>query len=92
MISCDWVWKPAFDRTRSRSWDLLAEVSGSNYGPHKVRSLKYHDRYSLTKTLDAAFRLPCLNHACDAGVEVMADLFQEDHGRKHRIGLSVTLR
>jgi phosphatidylinositol-3-phosphatase len=48
-----------------------------NYGEHHVRSSKFYDHYSLTKTLDAAFRLPCLNHACDAGVEVMWDLFRE---------------
>ena len=45
--------------------------------PHQVQSARFYDHYSLTKTLDAAFRLPCLNHACDAGVEVMSDLFQE---------------
>jgi phosphatidylinositol-3-phosphatase len=49
----------------------------TNYGPHHIRSQKFYDHYSLTKTLDGAFRLPCLNHACDAGVEVMSDLFQE---------------
>jgi hypothetical protein len=49
----------------------------TNYGPHHVHSSKFYDHYSLTKTLDAAFRLPCLNHACDAGVEVMSDLFRE---------------
>jgi hypothetical protein len=27
------------------------------------------------KTLEAGFALPCLNHACDAGVHVMSDLF-----------------
>ena len=37
----------------------------------------FYDHYTLTKTLDAAFRLPCLNHACDAGVEVMSDLFRK---------------
>ena len=49
----------------------------TNYGPHHVVSQKFYDHYSLTKTLDAAFRLPCLNHACDQGVEVMSDLFRE---------------
>jgi hypothetical protein len=53
---------------------LIAET---NYGPHHIRSSKFYNHYSLTKTLDSAFRLPCLNHACDAGVEVMSDLFQE---------------
>jgi hypothetical protein len=52
-------------------------VVETNYGPHQIQSQHFYDHYSLTKTLDAAFRLPCLNHACDAGVEVMSDLFQE---------------
>ena len=55
----------------------VVTIVETNYGKHKIRSLNYYDHYSLTKTLDATFRLPCLNHACDAGVEVMADLFQE---------------
>jgi hypothetical protein len=55
----------------------VALIVDTNYGPHHLVSQKYYDHYSLTKTLDAAFRLPCLNHACDAGVEVMSDLFRE---------------
>ncbi len=52
-------------------------IVDTNYGPHQIQSTKFYDHYSLTKTLDAAFRLPCLNHACDADVEVMSDLFRE---------------
>ncbi|MGC1520895.1 MAG: alkaline phosphatase family protein [Steroidobacteraceae bacterium] len=55
----------------------VVTIVDTNYGQHQVQSARFYDHYSLTKTLDAAFRLPCLNHACDAGVEVMADLFQE---------------
>jgi|SRR5580658_267571 phosphatidylinositol-3-phosphatase len=55
----------------------VVTIVDTNYGGHGVQSAKFYDHYSLTKTLDGAFRLPCLNHACDAGVEVMADLFQE---------------
>jgi hypothetical protein len=55
----------------------VVTIVDTNYGEHGVQSAKFYDHYSLTKTLDGAFRLPCLNHACDAGVEVMADLFQE---------------
>ncbi len=55
----------------------VVTIVDTNYGDHGVKSPKFYDHYSLTKTLDGAFRLPCLNHACDAGVEVMADLFQE---------------
>ncbi len=40
-----------------------------------VRSNTYYTSYSLLKSLEAAFDLPCLNHACDKGVSVMSDLF-----------------
>jgi len=33
------------------------------------------------KSLEAAFGLPCLNHACDSDVKVMSDLFGEEHHR-----------
>src|ERR1700691_2247610 len=64
------------DYSRITSNQVVAIVD-SNYGDHHVQSAHFYDHYSLTKSLDGAFRLPCLNHACDAGVEVMADLFQE---------------
>jgi phosphatidylinositol-3-phosphatase len=55
----------------------VVTIVDTNYGDHGVQSARFYDHYSLTKTMDAAFKLPCLNHACDPGVEVMADLFQE---------------
>ena len=64
------------DYSRITSNQVVAIVD-TNYGDHAVQSARFYDHYSLTKTLDGAFRLPCLNHACDAGVEVMSDLFQE---------------
>lgn len=54
----------------------VVTIVDTNYGQHHLASTKYYDHYSLTKTLDAAFNLPCLNHACDNGVEVMSDLFK----------------
>lgn len=44
-----------------------------------VQSDKYYNSYSLLKSLEAGFRLPCLNHACDADIDVMSDLFAGDH-------------
>jgi hypothetical protein len=61
----------------TRTSNQVVFVVDTNYGPHKVTSSKFYDHYSLTKTLDAAFGLPCLNHACDAGVQVISDLFRE---------------
>jgi hypothetical protein len=40
-----------------------------------VRSSKPYNSYSVLKSLEAGFHLPCLNHACDANVNVMSDLF-----------------
>jgi phosphatidylinositol-3-phosphatase len=42
---------------------------------HGVHSKTFYTSYSLLKSMEAAFRLPCLNHACDKGVNVMSDLF-----------------
>jgi hypothetical protein len=40
-----------------------------------VRSGQFYDSFSLLKSLEGAFGLHCLNHACDPGVEAMSDLF-----------------
>jgi len=60
----------------TRTSNQVVTIVDTNYGQHHVASHRYYDHYSLTKTLDAAFSLPCLNHACDSGVEVMSDLFR----------------
>ncbi len=54
----------------------------TSYGPHGVKSEKFYTHFSLLKSLEAGFRLPCLNHACDANTAVMTDLFAgDDHDR-----------
>ncbi len=40
-----------------------------------VQSQQFYDSFSLLKSLEGAFNLHCLNHACDRGVAVMTDLF-----------------
>jgi hypothetical protein len=40
-----------------------------------VQSATYYNSFSLLRSLESGFRLPCLNHACDRGVSVMSDLF-----------------
>jgi len=47
----------------------------TNYGVSGTESNAYYTHFSLLKTLEAGFGLPCLNHACDADVPTMADLF-----------------
>jgi hypothetical protein len=55
----------------------VVTIVDTNYGAHRIQSSKFYDHYSLTKTLDGLLRLPCLNHACDADVDAMSDLFKE---------------
>lgn len=57
---------------------LTVETSGE-YSTAGVKSQTYYDSFSLLRSLESGFRLPCLNHACDQGVSVMADLFGTGH-------------
>ena len=50
-------------------------IVDTNYGVHGVRSARRYTHFSLLKSIEAGFGLPCLNHACDAGTSVMSDLF-----------------
>jgi phosphatidylinositol-3-phosphatase len=45
----------------------------TNYGVHGIKSNTRYTHFSLLRSLEAAFGLPCLNHACHANV--MSDLF-----------------
>ncbi len=51
---------------------LLVET---NYAPNGRVSANPYDHFSLLRTLEAGFDLPCLNHACDATSKVMNDMF-----------------
>ena len=55
-------------------------IVDTNYGVSGVRSTKPYTHFSLLRTLEAGFGVPCLNHACDAGVSVMSDLFAGEEG------------
>ena len=50
-------------------------IVDTNYGDHGGISAKRYTHFSLLKSLEAAFGLPCLNHACDNDTAVMSDLF-----------------
>jgi hypothetical protein len=54
-------------------------IVDTNYGPHGLKSNKFYTHFSLLKSLEAGFHLPCLNHACDSATAVMSDLFRGDH-------------
>lgn len=50
----------------------------TNHGPRGVQSGKFYTHFSLLRTLEGGFRLPCLNHACDSSTATMSDLFGRD--------------
>jgi hypothetical protein len=54
-------------------------IVDTNYGVRGVQSTKMYTHFSLLKSIEGGFELPCLNHACDATVKVMSDLFSGDH-------------
>jgi hypothetical protein len=57
---------------------VVLTVEGNFQSHHGVQSGKYYNSYSLLKSLEAGFSLPCLNHACDKNVRVMSDLFGDE--------------
>lgn len=63
--------------------NLVVAIVETNYGVKGVASSQPYNHFSLLKTLEAGFGLTCLNHACDSNVQMMSDLFAEDH-HKHR--------
>lgn len=53
----------------------VVTIVDTNYGFHKLQSGVFYDHYSLLRTLEGGFHLPCLNHACDSSTKAMTDLF-----------------
>jgi hypothetical protein len=50
-------------------------IVDTNYGDHGKTSAQRYTHFSLLKSIEAGFGLPCLNHACDKDTKVMSDLF-----------------
>src|ERR1700730_5425996 len=51
-------------------------IVDTNTGAKGLTSGTFYNHFSLLKTLESGFDLPCLNHACDTDVTVMSDLFR----------------
>jgi phosphatidylinositol-3-phosphatase len=47
----------------------------TNYSPKGVTSGNFYTHFSLLRTFESGFWLPCLNHACDGNARTMSDLF-----------------
>lgn len=55
--------------------NVVLTVELNREGENGVKSNTFYTSFSLLKSIEAAFGLPCLNHACDPNVTVMSDLF-----------------
>ncbi|MGC2411481.1 MAG: alkaline phosphatase family protein [Stellaceae bacterium] len=66
------VWDENDFSNAANSVVMLVET---NYAPNGRVSNTPYDHFSLLRTLEAGFGLPCLNHACDATSKVMNDMF-----------------
>jgi hypothetical protein len=52
-------------------------IVDTNYGVRRQVSDRFYTHFSLLKTIETSFGLPCLNHACDKEAELITDLFSE---------------
>lgn len=67
------------DYSTAPNTNQLMLVVETNYAGGGMRSARPYTHYALLKTLEAGFGLPSLNHACDADVPLMSDLFALRH-------------
>jgi hypothetical protein len=63
------------DYSLSPNTNKVLVIVDTNYGVKGVHSGTRYTHFSLLKTIEGGFGLPCLNHACDNDVSVMSDLF-----------------
>jgi len=53
------------DYSNAPNTNQVVLIVDTNYGVHGVKSANFYTHFSLLKSLEAGFGLPCLNHACD---------------------------
>jgi hypothetical protein len=63
------------DYSNAPNTNQVVLTDDSNYGTHGVRSNVRYTHFSLLRSLEGGFALPCLNHACDEDTRTMSDLF-----------------
>jgi hypothetical protein len=54
---------------------VVLTVETNHHHTQGLQSSTYYNSFSLLKSMEEGLGLPCLNHACDPGVQVMTDLF-----------------
>lgn len=60
--------------TQPSNLNQLIVIVDRNYGTAVISNIGY-THFSLLKSLEGAFLVPCLNRACDANMAVMSDMF-----------------
>jgi hypothetical protein len=63
------------DYSAAPNTNQVVLIVETNYGVNGIQSNARYTHFSLLKSLEAGFGLPCLNHTCDTGVSVMNELF-----------------
>jgi phosphatidylinositol-3-phosphatase len=63
------------DYSQSPITNQVFAVVDTNYSQHAIQSGRFYTHFSLLRSIEGGFGLPCLNHACDNGVKAMSDLF-----------------
>ncbi|HVZ50496.1 MAG TPA: alkaline phosphatase family protein [Pseudolabrys sp.] len=53
----------------------IVVIVDTNYNSHSMKSNHFYTHYSLLRSIEGGFGLPCLNHACDKSTDVMTDMF-----------------
>lgn len=53
----------------------VVTIVDTNYGFHEIQSGQFYTHFSLLRSIEGGFSLPCLNHACDSSTATMVDLF-----------------
>jgi hypothetical protein len=58
-------------------------IVDTNYGVHGVKDGSFYTHFSLLKSIEGGFRLPCLNHACDANTQAISSFFRGGDNDDH---------
>jgi phosphatidylinositol-3-phosphatase len=55
----------------------VVTIVDTNYGFHELQSGEFYTHFSLLRSIEGGFGIPCLNHACDSSTKAMTDLFDD---------------
>jgi len=69
------LWWDENDYSATPNTNQVLVTVDTNYGVSGVKSNAFYTHFSLLRSLESGFGLPCLNHACDATTSTMTDLF-----------------